>query len=525
MQCDPADLIYRARQDDAAALNQLLQNYRNYLKTLAEMWLPADLPAKLDASDLTQEAMLRAHERFNQFAGRDERELAAWLRQILARRVVDSVRRFRTASRTLDREYTAAELADRSATLDQFFRYGGSSPSQQVERRELGVMLANALSELSELHRRAIILRTLQELPWHEVASRMDRSVTTVPHAVGTRAISTKKSIGGAKMNRRSPDISSDQALSATGGGDSIELAEAVEKFIAALEGGHPPDRDDFVARYPDIAGELSRCLESLDFIHHASLEGGIKQGSPNNLTPAQSLGDFRLLEEIGRGGMGVVYRAEQISLDRKVAVKVLPFAALLDPRQLERFRNEARAAAMLKHPGIVGVHSVGVERGVHFYAMELIEGQSLADVIATRRPATDPAGQATSASSDTTRMAMLSTLSQGEGWNFYRGVAELGAQIAEALAFAHQRGVIHRDIKPSNLLLDSTGRALIADFGLARIQTADDITMTGDRRRHAAVHESGAAHFRLHRSTSRSLRSWTESLRACLPAASRSGA
>ena len=101
-------------------------------------------------------------------------------------------------------------------------------------------------------------------------------------------------------------------------------------------------------------------------------------------------LGDFRILNEIGRGGMGVVYEADQVSLGRRVAVKVLPFAALLDRRQLERFRNEARAAAMLKHANIVSVLSVGYEAGVHFYAMELIEGCSVAEVISQSYSRTD---------------------------------------------------------------------------------------------------------------------------------------
>ena len=99
-------------------------------------------------------------------------------------------------------------------------------------------------------------------------------------------------------------------------------------------------------------------------------------------------LGDYRILREIGRGGMGVVYEAEQVSLRRHVALKVLPFAAMLDQRQLQRFRNEARAAASLDHPNIVSVHSVGCERAVHFYAMQFIEGQTLAEVIDQLRQA-----------------------------------------------------------------------------------------------------------------------------------------
>src|SRR5204863_5574283 len=97
-------------------------------------------------------------------------------------------------------------------------------------------------------------------------------------------------------------------------------------------------------------------------------------------------LGDFRLVREVGRGGMGIVYEAEQISLERRVALKVLPFAATMDPRHLQRFHNEARAAASLHHEHIVPVYAVGCERGVHFYAMQFIDGRSLAEVLAPQR-------------------------------------------------------------------------------------------------------------------------------------------
>ena len=96
--------------------------------------------------------------------------------------------------------------------------------------------------------------------------------------------------------------------------------------------------------------------------------------------TRKHQIGDFRLLRELGRGGMGIVYEAEQVSLDRRVALKVLPFAAILDDRQLARFKTEAQAAARLHHPNIVPVYSVGCEHGIHFYAMQYINGQSLAD-------------------------------------------------------------------------------------------------------------------------------------------------
>jgi len=210
--------------------------------------------------------------------------------------------------------------------------------------------------------------------------------------------------------------------------------------------------------------------------------------------TVAGGLGDFRIVREIGRGGMGVVYEAEQISLGRRVALKVLPFAAMLDPRQMQRFQNEARAAASLKHPGIVQVYSVGCERGVHYYAMEFVEGQSLAELIRVWReeppggdgPASAAAGgtdeqQPPSGDTPLVQQAAVSTHGSRRGLEMHRAIARWGIQAAEALEHAHQLGVVHRDIKPANLMLDARGHLWITDFGLAHVQTDVGITMTGD--------------------------------------------
>jgi eukaryotic-like serine/threonine-protein kinase len=280
------------------------------------------------------------------------------------------------------------------------------------------------------------------------------------------------------------------------------------------------------------------------------------------------TLGDFRILREIGRGGMGVVYEAEQVSLSRRVALKVLPFAAVMDSRQLARFKNEAQAAAQLHHTNIVPVLSVGCERGVHFYAMQFIDGQTLAQIVQQARELTgldspdgDSPGRqpselaaaitsgrfapklagkrgdpdATSAhvppnggdspspcplpsreretktplpfkegasekpplpskggagggsrpepapAAETAPIAALSTERSVRSPAYFRTVANLGLQAAEALEHAHGLGVIHRDIKPSNLLVDVRGNLWITDFGLAQMESGATLTMTGD--------------------------------------------
>src|SRR5882724_1844601 len=165
-------------------------------------------------------------------------------------------------------------------------------------------------------------------------------------------------------------------------------LIAAVREYMALLEAGVHPSRHEFLARYPEIAAELSTCLDGLAFVHSAAaqMQGPATAHADDESATAKPLGDFKLLREIGRGGMGVVYEAVQLSLGRRVAVKVLPFAATLDARHLQRFRNEAQAAAQLHHTNIVPVYAVGCERSVHYYAMQFIEGQSLAEVIKQMR-------------------------------------------------------------------------------------------------------------------------------------------
>lgn len=246
-------------------------------------------------------------------------------------------------------------------------------------------------------------------------------------------------------------------------------------------------------------------------------------------------LGDYQLVRSIGRGGMGVVYEAIQLSLNRRVALKVLPFAAVLDLRQLQRFKTEAQAAAGLHHENIVPVYQVGCERAVHFYAMQYIEGQNIGELIRQLKhmaefgqveldlkdrsdqylvnyPAPLRLGFAEpmtriseSSPTEADRIQVDETIVQEDDRispresesgqpisghssidsvtkpEFFRTIAGLGIQAAEALEYAHQRGVLHRDIKPSNLMLDAEGKLWVTDFGLARVDGDAGLTMTGD--------------------------------------------
>ena len=275
-------------------------------------------------------------------------------------------------------------------------------------------------------------------------------------------------------------------------------LTEILDQYLSSLDNGVPPSREALLLEHPDLAGPLGAYLDSLDELH--SVAAGFAGAEASNEEAAampppdeKRLGDFRLLREIGHGGMGVVYEAQQISLDRRVAVKVLPFAAVLDSKQIARFKNEAHAAAQLDHPNIVSVYAVGSDRGVHFFAMQFIDGQPLDRAIVELRERAKPgSGPSTSraASSEerhesdsengSTNRSFLTEISTDRS-SYFRTVMKLGIQAAEALHAAHEYGVVHRDVKPSNLLLDGEGKLWVTDFGLARCQSENTLTQTGD--------------------------------------------
>jgi len=290
---------------------------------------------------------------------------------------------------------------------------------------------------------------------------------------------------------------------------DDPRVIQALEENLAALRSGVHPDRQAFEARHADIAGPLAECLDALEFVHAAAPELS-KSGanrplvaslSAAEIQPSAPLGDFRILREIGRGGMGVVYEAEQLSLGRSVALKVLPFAAALDAKHLQRFKNEAQAAAQLHHQNIVPVYGVGCERGVHYYAMQFIDGQTLADLIKQLRAlaglgngealatvlyapplnASSPREAAAAADDTSFQTAAPSTERPTTDPGFFRTAAQMGVQAAEALEHAHQLGVVHRDIKPANVLVDGRGHLWITDFGLAHFRSEGNLTMSGD--------------------------------------------
>jgi eukaryotic-like serine/threonine-protein kinase len=300
------------------------------------------------------------------------------------------------------------------------------------------------------------------------------------------------------------------------------QLAVILDQYLVETEQGAEPNLDEICDQHIELAPAIRHYVQSLRLLKVAATDVQDKSKRQYQQAEIQSkqIGDYRIVREIGRGGMGVVYEAHQISLGRRVALKLLPFAAVLDQRQIARFQNEAQAAAQLHHPHIVPVYAIGNDRGTYFYSMQFIDGQSLEQAIASLQSGFDawtPSSQLSKSSpasfidrdgttieaaliddflvptreeasvvrqnpsEQTESIRQMATHVSIRSSNHVRRIAELGIQAAEALHFAHQHGIVHRDIKPSNLLIDREGKLWIADFGLAQCAGSGSLTRSGD--------------------------------------------
>ncbi len=224
----------------------------------------------------------------------------------------------------------------------------------------------------------------------------------------------------------------------------------------------------------------------------HPSVAGS--PGLASGLEPNVQIGDFKVERRLGSGGMGVVYQALQVSLNRRVALKVLPASLAMDAAATERFHREARAAARLDHPHIVAVYTEGQEAGLCYYAMELVEGRGLDQIIKEIHGAVSVSSRDRPDAGRPTRPDLAQAEEAGPqpaadwtalyrsraGTDYFKTVAGLMADVADALDYAHREGVIHRDVKCSNLILAEDGRVVLTDFGIARIRHDQAVTLTG---------------------------------------------
>lgn len=236
---------------------------------------------------------------------------------------------------------------------------------------------------------------------------------------------------------------------------DTPSIESLAERFIEQLHGGDAPTIDEYVQTYPALADEirdLFPTILNMETLRRHKSSGRPIPGHHAERMP-EKLGDYRIIREIGRGGMGIVYEAEQLSLERQIAIKVLPRGYFIDPVRRERFQREAQIAGRLHHTNIVPIHGIGNDEGYDFFVMQYIDGVSLDELIAAANTAEDRIN--------------------------WQRVARIGIQAAKAMHYAHEQGVLHRDIKPANLLLasDESGeheRVWITDFGLALALKSD---------------------------------------------------
>jgi WD40 repeat protein len=264
-------------------------------------------------------------------------------------------------------------------------------------------------------------------------------------------------------------------------------LDEAIAAYYEAVQLGQAPDRDKFLAGFPDLADELRSFLDDKAAFERRAcrasppppagealtLGQGGTPAEPVSLGTVRYFGDYELLEEIARGGMGVVFRARQKSLNRTVALKMILAGRLASAADVQRFRTEAQAAANLDHPNILPIYEVGEHEGQHYFSMKLIEGGSLADEVPRQA-----AGDSRSEEDDSD--------SPSRSW---RPGAKLLAAVARAVHHAHRHGILHRDLKPANILLDRDGQPHVTDFGLAKhVEGEPGVSAPG-----AALTQSGA--------------------------------
>jgi len=237
-------------------------------------------------------------------------------------------------------------------------------------------------------------------------------------------------------------------------------LNEVLADYLEAARKGQAPDRRELLARHPELAADLAAFFAEDDKLRQLAASATSTESAtlaPPASAPAATLGtiryfgDYELLDKLAEGGMGVVFKARQRSLNRPVAVKMILHGAFASPESLRRFEREARAAAALDHPNIVPVYEFGQHEGRPYFAMLLVEGEN------------------------------LSTLVRKQGPRPPREAVALLLGVADAVQYAHQAGIIHRDLKPENVLVDRQGRPRVTDFGLAKqVGEASGMTETG---------------------------------------------
>jgi len=273
-------------------------------------------------------------------------------------------------------------------------------------------------------------------------------------------------------------------------------IEQAVQRFVDAQLQGQQPDIDEFVKQYPEFESRIRQRIQNLQEIN--SLFDCLMQADDSDFDDtttqyeliSQTLGDFEILKMIGQGGMGAVFLARQVSLDREVALKVISSVGGAQVKNLDRFKRESKVLAKISHPNIVPIYEVGQQGPYFYFAMEYIKGVSLDKIISSIRKA--KSGDKASVVMQRCLEVQASIYDNNRPDDDKPNGAEIDTDyivemsriivgIASALYYAHKKGILHRDIKPSNILIASDGTAKLVDFGLAKGQTQETITITGE--------------------------------------------
>lgn len=321
-------------------------------------------------------------------------------------------------------------------------------------------------------------------------------------------------------------------------------IEQLAESFLRELRRGEQPSISDYVRKHPRLAPRIREVFPTLAMLERLGPAASEPEYIYGNVHSVSQLGEYRILREIGRGGMGIVYEAVHYTLGRHVALKVLPLHLAGEQTLIERFHREVKVAAQLHHSNIVPVFDVGKQDGVHYYAMQFINGLGLDQVLSEIRrirgadeqrsgksqsanhssrqhsllrniscsllsagpssgdrtgesqpssplqPSSDNGagpqlleGNAARVQSSTVRLPGETTLADysDASQHYFRSIARVGLQVAEAVGYIHSQHLLHRDIKPSNLLLDTQGVVWVTDLGLALDEESEGLTRTGD--------------------------------------------
>lgn len=227
-------------------------------------------------------------------------------------------------------------------------------------------------------------------------------------------------------------------------------IDEILAAFLQSRDAGETVVTEDLLAQYPEFAEELRQFFSQNDHLYHLIDPVEAERPTEQDQPAIREFGDYQLLEQIAQGGMGIVYKARQKSLNRIIALKVIRSSGSASKADIKRFQTEAESAAKLKHPHIVTVYEVGEHEGQPYFTMPYVSGCNLASIVADHPLSPELA-------------------------------VKYALAMAEAIEYAHREGILHRDLKPSNILIDGNDRVQVTDFGLAtQVGNDSELTRTG---------------------------------------------